>query len=477
MNLHKVLLITALTGSIFLKSCKFLKEPVQVNSLSLPDRFTDSLSSKENIAKLSWQKLFDDQLLNTLVATAMQNNYSLQIAQQQVEIYQQNTQRIAAMRLPIVGGGIWGGIRRFGRYTMDGAGNTSTEMVPGQIVPENLPDLNVGLLASWEVDLWGKLKNEKKAALARFEASQDAKRLIETHLVAHICDGYFNLIALDQSKEILKQTLDYQQQALEIARIQKDAGKITELAVQQFEAQILNITLMLLTIEQQIVATENELHALIGQMPKTIERKSLLEMDKLDSLVAIGLPSELLENRPDIRAAKQEVLATAFELQASKAAFLPQINLNAGIGYQAFDPSYLFISPASIFYQALGNITAPLVNFKALKTQFYTAKATQLQALCNFQQSILVAFTEVVSQLNLYQMLSAQIELKKQQALLLTQSVETANELFKNGKADYFEVLLAQSNALSTRLELVELQKNKVLARIYLYKALGGGWQ
>jgi outer membrane protein, multidrug efflux system len=184
-----------------------------------------------------------------------------------------------------------------------------------------------------------------------------------------------------------------------------------------------------------------------------------------------------LANRPDVREAEHQIEASQFDLKAAKAAFYPNFNITASFGFQAFDPEFLFSSPASIAYSVMGTLVAPIINMKALEAGLNTAKATQLTAMYNYQKTVLNAYVEVANQLTTIQNLQQVNTLKKQQNEVLQQFVATANELYKYARASYLEVLIAQQSALKTKFELITVTKQQRLATINIYKALGGGWR
>lgn len=474
MNLPKYIQGVGLILLITLSSCSAYKTNLSIREPKLPNAYTHS-SDSSNSAQISWKDFYQDSLLTALIDTAMKGNQDLQIALQRIEVARAGKRRTSGALFPQVGLQLNGGIRKFGLYTMDGAGNISTEMTPGQIVPIHLPDMIVGFQASWEIDIWGKLRNKRKAAFADFLSSMEASNLVISNLVADIANQYYTLIALDQEMEIIDWYIGKQEEILEVIQLQKATGLTNELAVLQFEAQLLESKAMKYEIAQQIYETENLINFLIGRYPQKIERNpNGLEMST-DAPLQVGVPSQLLRNRPDIRMAEYNVQASKFELKAAKAAFYPNINISAGMGFNAFNPSLLF-NPASLAYSVIGNLFAPLINMSALKAQFHTAKAQQISAMHQYQKSILQGYTDVVNTLNQQENLLKIQELKQEQKSVLNESVTTADELFRNGKAAYLEILFSQQNALKTEIELIEINKRIKQTRINLYKAIGGGW-
>jgi NodT family efflux transporter outer membrane factor (OMF) lipoprotein len=475
MNFNLKYISLCLVLLVLFNACKTLDTNLSIKTKQLPSSFTTSSDSSE-IAKINWRSYFNDPILSGLIDTALVNNSDLNIAIQKIEIARAGVTNAKANLIPQVNAGINGGIRRFGRYTMDGAGNISTEMTPGKTVPVNLPDIFLGFQSSWELDLWGKLKSKQKSAISQFLASSQGVKVVTASLVSDIAISYYELLALDHELEIIKQTILRQKEALEVVKLKKESGRTTELAVQQFQAQLLNTQSVEKELLQQIVELENRLNFLLGRFPQKIERSKEILLAKIPNQIKLGIPSELLQNRPDILEAELQLSASKFDLKTAKAAFLPSLNLVSGLGFQAFNPEFLFIAPASVTYNALGGLITPLINRHALKANFNYAKANQLIAMHNYQKSIINGYTEVVNQLSALENLKDLNVLKTEQNMVLNNATEMSNELFSTGRANYFEVLLAQQNSLQAKFELINVNKRQHIAIVNLYKALGGGW-
>jgi multidrug efflux system outer membrane protein len=458
--------------------CSNLDTDLSVSNMAIPANFQNAPITSGNtpVSEINWREYFADPQLVTLLDSAVANNLDLQIALQRIETTRASVKLANAAMLPKVDLNIGGGIRKFGLYTMDGAGNASTYIRPGQIVPENLPDIFVGLQSSWEVDVWGKLDDQRKSAASSYLSSIEAASFVISNLVADVAMYYNELLALDHELDIIRLTVSRQREALEVIKLQKEAGRANELAVQQFNAQLLSEQISEKTVLQQIVEAENRINYLLGRYPQAIARSKDTFFNDPAHELASGVPSELLENRPDIRAAEFQIQASQFDLQAAKKAFYPNVNISATFGFQAFNPEFLFTTPASIAYSVFGQLIAPVINLKALEAQFNTAKANQITAMYNYQKTILNAYVEVANQLSNIKNLGEISELKNQQSEALKRSVEVSNELYKAARATYLEVLIAQQSALQTNIEMINATKQLRNARISLYKALGGGW-
>jgi outer membrane protein TolC len=298
-----------------------------------------------------------------------------------------------------------------------------------------------------------------------------------TVLISEIANSYYELLALDNQLEILQQNIDIQQNALKIVKLEKEAAKVTELAVRKFEAEVFKNQSRKFYIQQQIIETENKINFLAGRFPQKIVRNSSNFINMVADTIHAGIPSQLLENRPDIQKASQELAASKLDVKAAKANFYPSFMIRASTGYQAFNPQYLLNTPESVLYNAAGELVAPLINRNAIKANYYSANARQVQAVYNYERAILKAHIEVVNQLSNINNLKQSYELKSHQVEALNKSVEISNGLFKSARADYMEVLMTQRDALESRFELIETKKQQMNALVNIYQSIGGGWR
>lgn len=468
-------LVLLLSIGFILTNCKAPQLGTQKPMKAVPAAFNTRTDST-NSAIINWKKYFSDATLAGLIDTALKNNLDLLVAVQRIESARANVKFYRGQMLPFVNANISAAQRRFGNYTMDGAGNMSTNITPGQIVPEHLPDYYMGLQASWEIDLWGKLRNRKKAALARYLASVEGRNLVITNMIAEIASTYYQLLASDIELEIIKETIVLQNNQLSIIRIEKEAGRANELAVKQFEGQLFNSQSLEVEILQQITETENKLNFLLGRFPQPIQRDKVTFNQAVPDQVSLGIPSDLLKNRPDVRQAEFELIASKANVKAAQAAFYPSLNITAGAGFQAFNMEYL-ISPKSLAYTVLGGLTAPLLNTSAIKSQFRTAKASQLEAMYTYQKTILNGYVEVYNQMIYIDNLERIYVLKNNEVSVLNNAIETASELYLTGRATYLEIVITRKNALQSRLELIEIKRRQYTSLINIYRSLGGGWQ
>ncbi|WP_409559649.1 TolC family protein [Flavobacterium sp.] len=470
----KYLAIAAIVLSVV--SCKTPSTAERQSNLKLPEQYSTS-SDTVNTAKEKWSAYFSDTNLKTLIETALANNQELNIAMQEIEIARNEVKTRKGEYLPFVGLRGGAGVDKVGRYTSKGANDATTEIKPGVETPEPLQDYMVGAYATWEVDVWGKLRNAKKSAISRYLASVEGRNFMVTNLISEIADSYYELIALDNQLEIVNQNIAIQNNAFEVVKLQKEAARVNELAVRRFQAQVLDTKSLQFNILQKITETENRINFLVGRFPQHVDRDASTFFAFNPKEVHIGIPAQLLENRPDIKQAELELQATKFDVKSAKARFYPSLGISAGVGFQAFKPSYLFTTPESLLYNVVGDLAAPLLNRNAIKASFNTANAKQIQAVYEYEKVLLNAYVEVSNLQNKIENSRKAFELKAQQVEAMNQSVTIANDLFKSTRADYMEVLLTQRDALESKFDLVETKMQQINAMIAVYRALGGGWK
>ena len=468
---------------LVLPGCKTYQAATITPRTTLPATFTDSTGSAADttsIATIPLNRFFPDPLLQHLIDSALTTNPDIQSAFQRIEIASAGMRYARAFLYPSIQAGASASVDKYGDYTMNGVGNHDTNLSPNidndKHIPNPTPDYFLGLRSQWEIDLWGKLRQRKKAAIARWLSTREGQRLVTTTLTADIATLYYQLLALDNQQNVLTENIQLQKDALEVVKTQKEAGRATELAVQQFQAQLLHTKSLRYTTAQEITETENQLNFLVGRTGRTIQRDtSLLNTALPDSLPA-GVPSQMLLNRPDIRAAELELEALNADIAAARAAFFPSLTLSPYVGYNAFKPNLLFNS-ASLVYGAAGSLMAPIFNRNAIKADYERTTAEGRIALYDYQKTVLNGFQEVTNSLKGIRNFSEYYQLKKEEATALTSAVRVANDLYRVGKASYLEVITAQRNVLDAELEVTQARKNILLHSISLYRSLGGGWR
>lgn len=459
-----------------LTACKSPALTQRTANKTVPAAYSDLAQQDTlNSGKVKWKDYFKDEYLSALIDTALVNNQELNIALQEIEISRNEIRARKGEYLPFLGVKGAAGVDKVGRYTNIGAMEANTEIKPGKEMPEPLQDYRAGLYATWEIDIWNKLHNAKKAAVSKYLSTVEGRNFTKTTLIAEIATSYYELLALDNQLAIVKQNIALQTNAFEIVKLQKEAARVNELAVRRFEAQLLNTQSLQFTIQQRITETENRLNFLAGRFPQPVARTTATFSTMVPNGITTGIPSQLLENRPDIKQAELELVAAKLEVKVAKAQFYPSLGISAGIGYQAFNPSYL-IKPQSLLYSIAGDLAAPLINRNAIKATYYNANAKQIQAVYNYERTILNAYVEVANQQAKLANMEKTFSLKARQVEALNQSIDISNDLFTSARADYMEVLMTQRDALESKFELIETKMEQMNATVAIYRALGGGW-
>ena len=443
----------------------------------VPGDYGKGAADSTNTAEVEWRTFFTDPYLNALIDTALSNNQELNIVMQEIEVARNEVRARKGEYLPFVGLQAGAGVEKVGRYTRNGAVEDNLNIDEDTRFPEPLPDYLLGLHATWEIDIWKKLRNAKKSAFMRYMATVEGRNFLVTNLIAEIAGTYYELLALDNQLVIVQQNIEIQSNALEVVRVQKDAARVTELAVRRFEAEVFHTRSLQFVIQQRITETENRLNFLVGRYPQPVQRSSQAFSRLVPDSMLSGLPVQLLENRTDVKQAELELIAAQLDVKVARARFYPSIGVSAGLGVQAFNPSYLMKTPASLLYSVTGDLMAPLINRNAIKAAYFSANAQQMQAVYNYERTLLNAYVEVSNQLAMIGNLEASYDLKAQQVAALTESITISNSLFRSARADYMEVLLTQRDALESRFDLVETQKERLNAMVNMYRALGGGWR
>lgn len=461
--------------ALAISSCKTPDFGRQDENSSVPESYNGSQDTT-NTADQKWNTFYSDKYLTALIDSALVNNQELNIMMQEISIATNEIMEKKGEYLPKLGVQAGAGVDKVGRYTTHGALEATTEIEPGKEMPEPVPDFILGAKASWEIDIWRQLRNGRDAATKRYLASVEGKNFMVTNLVAEIARSYYELLALDNQLAIVQQNIEIQSNALEIVRLQKFNGKTTELAVKKFEAEVFNTRSLQFQIQQNIVEAENRINFLVGRFPQHVDRNTLTFLDYTPVNVQAGIPSQLLDNRPDIRQAELMLQASKLDIKIAKADFYPKLALDGGIGLNAFNPTYI-IRPQSMLYNIAGNMVAPLINRNAIKAKYYSANQKQIQAMYEYEMALLNAHIEVANQLSNIDNLNQAYSLKEQQVDALMQSIEISNNLFKSARADYMEILMTQRDALEAKFDLIETKLAQMNATVNIYQSLGGGWK
>lgn len=447
-----------------LQSCFVAKEYTRSESVVQSESFrTDQLPQDSlTIATISWKEIFTDPILQNYIEEGLINNMDIRIALQQIAIAEAYVKQGKAGYFPTLNGTARATHQEF---------SESSQF--GNISSANQFEVAGGL--SWEADIWGKIRSNKRASDATYLQTVAAHQAVKSRLVANIAATYYQLLAIDEQIQVTEETISSRSEGLETTIALKDAGIGNEAGVKQTEAQLYTAQAILVDLKNQARLVENTMSILLGSAPQRITRGTL-DNQSIDIPLEAGIPSQLLSNRPDVIAAEYN-LVNAFELtNVARSNFYPSLTLNASGGFQSLELDNLF-NVNSLFASVVGGLTQPIFNGRKIRTQFEVSQARQEQALLNFKYALLIAGKEVSDAMYSIEAATEKITYKKQENDAYNLATEYSEELLDNGLANYLEVLTAQSRALASSLDLVNAKNNRLQAIVDLYEALGGGWR
>jgi multidrug efflux system outer membrane protein len=442
----------------------------------LPDTYI-GVTHAENSAQTGIGEFFSDPVLTRLIVNGLVENQELRIRNQEIEIALNEILARRGMLFPLLSIGARGGFDRTSRFTPLGAAEDQLTYPVGGKFPDPLPNVALTTGLWWQPDIWRQLRNSRDAAIHRYYEAIEQRNFLITRLVAETAENYYELAALDKRLEFLDQTIAIQETSLELAESFKKAGRGTELGVQRFLAEVRKNESQRLIVRQQIIEAENRINFIVGRYPQRVERAAWDYIDLDSRSVRVGVPVDLLQNRRDVRAAEREIAASGLDVAVARANFYPKLIISARVGYEAFSPKYLF-DPGAFIAGTAGELVAPLVNRAAIQAEYRTANARQIQAVIEYQQTLLTAFTEVVNSMTKAENYRGSVGIKQQQIKSLEASVSVATDLFqrKHPDVEYMDVLFAQRDLLEARTVLLETKQQQLSAIVRTYQALGGGF-
>ncbi|MBC7568400.1 MAG: efflux transporter outer membrane subunit [Spirosoma sp.] len=467
---------SVLVLSLLNSACSIPRIALRSENKSVPASYAGSQDTT-NTGQINARDYFTDPYLYALIDTALYNNQELNITKQEIQIANNEILARQGAYMPTVNVGGGAGVEKVSRYTSKGAADEITDIKPGLQTPAVLPNAYLGAFASWEVDIWHKLRNARKSAVATYLGSIEGRNFTVTNIVSEIANNYYELLTLDTQLDIIQRNLVILNNALSIVRQEKEAAKVTELAVRRFEAEVLKTKSLQYDIQQNIVEKENRINFLVGRFPQRVQRDSQIFNNLVPNTMLAGVPSQLLVNRPDIRQAERNLEAANLDVGVARANFLPSLNITGSVGLMAFNPIYLFNAPQSLMASLLGDLTGPWINRRGITALYRTASARQIQAVYNYERTVLNAHIEVANQLAYINNMAGKYTTKSSQVDALVQSTSISLKLFASARADYMEVLLTQRDVLEARMELAETKMRQLHATVNTYRALGGGWR
>ena len=456
-------------SAFVLTSCMTREKYERPKEVVNENLFRTDLLPKDSasLGTVSWKEIFTDPVLQKHISTALENNLDVRVALQNIAAADSYLKQSKAAYLPTLSAGP--------NYTFQ---TQSLNSQSGQLLNNGRTYRNqfdVSANIGWEADIWGKLRSQEKAEFANYLGTVSAHQAVKSDLVASVASAYYQLLILDDQKRIINETINLRNKNLETTKALKDAGTLTEVAVQQSEALVFNAQSLLINIDVQISLLENTISLLMGESSHAIERNTI-DAQKMPINLKLGYAANLLENRPDVKAAEYRLI-NAFELtNAAKANFYPTLRLTGSGGISSGDIDQLF-SASSLFANIVAGLAQPILNKRQIKTQYEVSLAQKEIAYLNFRKSVLTAGKEVSDALMVYNSQDGFINLKRKEMEAYKNSVNYSQELVNYGMANYLEVINASVNQLNAELNISNAEYSKLDAGIELYRALGGGWR
>ncbi|MGB7395602.1 MAG: efflux transporter outer membrane subunit [Pricia sp.] len=457
-------IILTLAVPVLLSSCFAAKDYERPEIVDQAGFRTDSLPQDTlSIANLPWKEMFTDPILQGYIEEGLANNIDIRIAIQQIARSDAFFKQGKAGFYPTLQGNA--------QYTRQEI--SANSQFGAQFSSLDIYQLSSNL--SWEADIWGKIRSQKRAFNATYLQSVAAHQAVKTELISRIAIAYYSLLSLDEQIRITSETVETRENALKTTKALKEAGNVTAVAVKQTEAQLYFAEGLLVDLNREARLQENTLSILLGKEPVDIARGDLAAQN-IEAVMRLGVPMQLLRNRPDVIAAEYS-LVNAFELtNVARANFYPSLTLSATGGLQSLDFSELFDS-TSLFATLIGGLTQPIFNGRRIRTQYEVSQADQEQARLDFRQAILTATKEVSDAFYTYEAAIEKIEIKQKEFEAYDIATDYSEELLDNGLANYLEVLNARENALNSSLSVIDARFNQLSSMVELYRAVGGGWK
>jgi outer membrane protein, multidrug efflux system len=458
---------------LVLPSCGIPPLRHSVPGPGLPEEFNGP-SSPENSAQVGIEEFYNDRMLTCLIEKALIDNRELKILNEEVAIAGNETLARSGAYLPFISVLSGVGLNRYSRFTEEGAGILDDQYLPGKNFGNPTGNYGAGIGFTWQLDIYRQLRNARDAAGQRYVAASEKRNYFVTTLVAEIAENFYRLMGLDKRLENLDQIIALQEKSLAIAKARFDSGRSPELGVRRFLADLERNYSEKLIINQSIIQGENRINFLVNRYPQRVDRVSTEFYDLNIHPLSIGVPSQLLQNRPDIRQAERELAAAGLDVKVARVNFFPQLVINGTVGLQSLVINHLF-EPQAVLGDIAAGLVGPLVNKRAIRAQYLTANARQLQSIYNYQRVILDAFTQVINRVTMVENFSKSIEIKKQQLKTLESAVGFADDLYQNARLEYIDVLIVQRDLRDARVTLIDTKSEQLSAIVNTYQALGGG--
>jgi len=454
--------------SLLLTSCMVSRKYVRPD-LNIPEQYRhvkDSIIHTQDTLMHRPHYFFKNRSLLQLLDSAFLKNSDLRLAVQNISLAEKTLNMVKLNYLPELNAQINGNYTKVSENSQAGHSGGQRET----------KDFNLSTGLSWEIDIWGKIKNEKKEALANYLKTDEVHKAVQTKLVADIAKGYYNLLMLDEQLNVANKSRELSDSTLRIMKIQYQVGDANILGINQVEAQLEGNKMLVSQIEQSISLQENALSVLCGNYAGPVSRK-LEDKGEFDSTPSEGYPASLLSSRPDIKAAELSLQAANARVGIQQASMYPNINISLSGGLNSLTSSNWFSVPASLFGTAAGGLTQPIFNRRKLRTQYEQALIEREKEVITFRQTVLEAYSQVSDALKNKEEIEKQFIFALNKEKVLKDNISSMKVLFATGAANYLDIITVQSAYLETRLQTARLSMEKVLANVELFCVLGGGWQ
>ncbi|MCL1942360.1 MAG: TolC family protein [Candidatus Azobacteroides sp.] len=465
---HRVLhiILPVIAGILFFGSCAIpyqRSDQLPVSGLFRTFAGTDTTNT---LATVSVYDFYDDPLLQQLITEALDSNINIRLAINRLAQVSQYVKQSKAALFPTLDVGLSGSVYDVSKY-----GNS--------VRPKNpLTELQLAATAGWEIDIWGKLSSAKRAQQAQYFQQEATVRATQTQIAADIAGAYYQLITLDHQRAITEQSIESYTNYLQTVEDLEKSAQVTEVAVLQAKSQLASAKAYLPQITASIAIEENYICLLLGKTPASVPRSGNFDLTIFHSETPeIGVPVQLLSNRPDVQAAEFTLRAAHEEFNAARAAMYPRLTLTGSVGPDAKGLANWFNMPGSLLWNAVAGLTQPIFNGRTLKTQKEVARLQEDAAFISFKQTLLNAGNEVSNALASIRFVTQQAAYQKEQVDALKSAYEYSQELLVSGYATYLDVLSAQNSVLSSELSLYSTYNTIIQQKIILYRALGGGWR
>ncbi len=438
--------------------------------LNMPDSFRERpVAVTGDSVLLPWKTFFKEPVLVALIEKALAKNNDVAVAMMTMQQLDLNYKQAKLGLMPTLDLSVGANRNWLSKNSLNGS---LSEQFIGT---SYLDDYSATIRLSWEADIWGKAKMQKQVALSNYFAQKENLSALRTRVIAQVAQAYYNLISLDEQLSVAKKNVILGDSTLYMIRLQYNSAQVNSLAVEQAEAQKKTAELLVPLALQDIAVQENALSILCGSYPEAVERTGSLDAAMPEEVFPAGVPAMLLSRRPDVKASEFAVMAANSQTGLAKAAMYPTLSLTPSIGTNSFKFNSWFDLPGSLVKNVGANLTQPIFQKKALRTAYEVAQIEQQKAAIQFRQSVLTAVGEVTDALAKSKYANERRVLVDQKKASLAKATNDALLLYRNGYANYLEVITAQNNALQNELEAINIKKEKLNALTDLYRALGGG--